>query len=32
MIIEFMQARNPEGARSAMKIHILRALKDLGIE
>lgn len=32
MIMEFMQARNPEGARSAMKIHILRALKDLGIE
>lgn len=32
MIMEFMEARNPEGARSAMKIHILRAMKDLGIE
>ena len=32
MIMEFMKNRNPEGARSAMKIHILRALKDLGIE
>lgn len=32
MIMEFMKARNPEGARSAMKIHILHAIKDLGIE
>ncbi|MEI3605728.1 FadR/GntR family transcriptional regulator [Pseudogracilibacillus sp. SE30717A] len=32
MIMEFMKARNPEGARSAMKIHILHAMKDLGIE
>lgn len=32
MIMEFMEARNPEGARSAMKIHILHAMKDLGIE
>lgn len=31
-IMEFMEARNPEGARSAMKIHILHAMKDLGIE
>lgn len=32
MIMEFMEARNPEGARSAMKIHILHAMNDLGIE
>ncbi|RLL44823.1 FadR family transcriptional regulator [Oceanobacillus piezotolerans] len=32
MIMEFMKARNPEGARSAMKIHILRAMKDLEME
>ncbi|WP_339228867.1 FadR/GntR family transcriptional regulator [Oceanobacillus sp. FSL K6-2867] len=32
MIMEFMKARNPEGARSAMKIHILHAMKDLRIE
>lgn len=32
MIMEFMEARNPEGARSAMKIHILHAMSDLGIE
>ncbi len=32
LIMEFMKARNPEGARSAMKIHILHAMKDLGIE
>jgi len=32
MIMEFMEARNPEGARSAMKIHILHAMKDMGME
>lgn len=32
MIMDFLEARNPEGARSAMKIHILHAIKDLGIE
>lgn len=32
IIMEFLEARNPEGARSAMKIHILHAMKDLGIE
>ncbi len=32
MIMEFMETRNPEGARSAMKIHILHAMRDLGIE
>lgn len=31
-IMNFMEARNPEGARSAMKIHILHAMKDLEIE
>lgn len=32
VIMEFLKARNPEGARSAMRIHILHAMKDLGIE
>lgn len=32
MIMEFMKSRNPEGAKSAMKIHILHAMKELGIE
>src|SRR5699024_492784 len=29
MIMEFMRARNAEGAKSAMKIHILHAMEDL---
>lgn len=32
MIMEFMKARNPEGAKNAMKIHILHAMRDLEIE
>ncbi|WP_130859581.1 FadR/GntR family transcriptional regulator [Gracilibacillus phocaeensis] len=32
MIMEFMKHRNPEGAKSAMKIHILHAMRELGIE
>ncbi|SER25584.1 DNA-binding transcriptional regulator, FadR family [Gracilibacillus ureilyticus] len=32
MIMEFMKNRNPDGAKSAMKIHILHAMKELGIE
>lgn len=32
MIMEFMEARNAEGARNAMKIHILHAMKELEIE
>jgi GntR family transcriptional repressor for pyruvate dehydrogenase complex len=32
MIMEFMEARNAEGARNAMKIHILHAIKALEIE
>lgn len=32
LIMEFMEARNPEGAKSAMKIHILHAMQRLGIE
>lgn len=32
LIMEFMQARNAEGAKSAMKIHILHAMEYLGIE
>lgn len=30
LIMNFMKARNPEGARSAMKIHILHAMKEMG--
>lgn len=32
MIMSFMKDRNPEGARSAMQIHILHAMRDLEIE
>ena len=32
MIMEFMKARNSEGAKSAMKIHILHAMKDLHLQ
>ncbi len=32
MIMEFMEARNAEGAKNAMKIHILHAMLELGIE
>lgn len=32
MIMDFMKARNADGARSAMKIHILHAMKELDIE
>ena len=32
MIIEFMEARNAEGAKNAMKIHILHAIKELDID
>lgn len=32
MIMEFLEARNAEGARYAMKIHILHAMKELEIE
>lgn len=31
LIMDFMRARNAEGAKSAMKIHILHAMKDMGI-
>ncbi|MEI3610583.1 FadR/GntR family transcriptional regulator [Pseudogracilibacillus sp. SO10305] len=31
LIMEFMEVRNAEGARNAMKIHILHAMKDLGM-
>lgn len=31
LIMEFMEARNAEGARSAMRVHILHAMKELGI-
>ena len=31
LIMEFMEARNAEGARSAMRIYILHAMKELGI-
>jgi len=32
LIMDFIQARNAEGAKSAMKIHILHAMKDMGIK
>lgn len=32
MIMEFMEVRNAEGAKSAMKIHILHAIKELELE
>ena len=32
MIMEFMNDRNAEGARSAMRIHILRAINQLKLE
>ena len=32
MIMEFLEQRNAEGARNAMKIHIIHAMKELGIE
>ena len=31
MITDFMKARNAQGAKSAMKIHILRAIAELEI-
>lgn len=31
LIMEFLEARNAEGSRSAMRIHILHAMKELGI-
>ena len=32
MIIDFMESRNAEGAKNAMKIHILHAIEELDIE
>ena len=32
MIMEFLEQRNAEGARNAMKIHIMHAIKELGID
>ena len=32
MIMDFLEQRNAEGAKSAMKIHILHAIRELGIE
>lgn len=32
LIMDFMQARNAEGAKSAMKIHILHAMERLGMK
>src|SRR5699024_1457297 len=32
LIIDFMNSRDPDGARSAMKVHILHAIKGLEIE
>lgn len=32
IIMEFLEQRNAEGTRNAMKIHIMHAIKELGIE
>ena len=32
MIMDFLEQRNAEGARNAMKIHIMHAIRELGIE
>lgn len=32
MIIEFLEQRNAEGAKNAMKIHIMHAMKELGLD
>lgn len=32
MIMEFLEQRNAEGAKNAMKIHIMHAMQELGIE
>ncbi len=32
MIMEFLEQRNAEGARNAMRIHIMHAMKELDIE
>lgn len=32
MLVEFIETRNAEGAKNAMKIHILHAIKELDIE
>lgn len=32
MIMDFLQQRNAEGAKNAMKIHIMHAMKELGLD
>lgn len=32
MIMEFLERRNAEGAKNAMKIHIMHAMKELGLD
>lgn len=32
MIMEFLELRNAEGAKNAMKIHIMHAMKELGLD
>lgn len=32
MIMDFLEQRNAEGARNAMKIHVMHAIRELGIE
>ena len=32
MIVEFLEQRNAEGAKNAMKIHIMHAMKELGLD
>lgn len=32
MIMEFLEQRNAEGAKNAMKIHMMHAMKELGLD
>ncbi len=32
MIMDFLEQRNAEGAKNAMKIHIMHAIRELGIK
>ena len=32
MIMDFLEQRNAEGAKNAMKIHIMHAIRELGLE
>lgn len=32
LITDFMKNRNPEGAKNAMKVHIIHAIERLGLD